>query len=165
MMRLTILCVSFAIACGGSQQSQVPEVPIDQGGGAHAGGGSDLPPDEVGEAGATSSVALPDSGPPPGVGPQPLDVASGGDAGATQSGSTFTHRQGGLTEKECDDLVMTFAKLTAKDKHDPAPVLADVQKDAIYSQMITDCGATTTKKQQRCGLATHTTDAWKKCMQ
>ena len=163
-MRLPILCVSFAIACGGGgQQTPVQEVPIDQNGGAH--GGSELPPDEVGDAGTTTSIALPDGGPPPGVGPQPLDNGSSSTQDAGAAPMTFTHRQGGLTEKECDDVVMAFAKLSAKEKHDPAPVLAEVQKDAIYSQMIVNCGASTTKKQQRCGLAAHTSDAWKKCME
>lgn len=167
MMRVTtILClVPLAVGCGGGGHTQVPEVPIDQGGG-HT-GGSELPPDEVGDAGSgISTVALPDGGPPPGVGPQPLDTGTTVDAGTTDTSSaTFVHHQGGLTEKECTDMVLAFAKLTAREKHNPAPTAADVGKDAVYGQMIIDCGATTTKKQQRCTTVAHTSAAWKKCME
>jgi hypothetical protein len=166
-MRVTaILLVALAAACGGgTQHSQVQEVPIDQGGGG--GGSSSLPPDEVGDAGGVNSVALPDGGPPPGVGPQPLEGSGQTDAGgdSTASAGAFVHRPNGLTEKECTDMVLTFAKASAREKHNPTPTAADLGKDPIFSQMVVDCGASTTKKQQKCAMRVQTSAAWKKCME
>ena len=151
------------VACGGStQHTKVDEVPIDQGGG---GGGSGLPPDEMGDAGiVTSNAAVPDGSAPPGVGPQSLDVQP--DAGGSTSTPTgFVQRQGGLTQKECTDVVLVFAKATAKEGKQTAPTAADLAGHAIYGPMINECGQNTTKKQQKCAMAVKSSAAWKKCME
>jgi hypothetical protein len=159
-MQRAIFLMVLAASCGGSQHTQVPEVPIEQGGG-HT---SDLPPDEVGDAGGTtSSLVLPDASAPPGVGPQSLDVTA--DAGTTPTPVGFVQRTGGLSEKECTDVVLAFAKLTAREKHATAPAAADLGKDPIYGPMVLECGNSTTKKQQKCTATARTSAAWKKCME
>jgi hypothetical protein len=60
---------------------------------------------------------------------------------------------------------MSFAKLSAKEKHGTAPAAADIAKDPIYGPMLTECGASTTKKQQKCALTARTSAGWKKCME
>jgi hypothetical protein len=152
-------------ACGGStQHSKVEEVPIGEQG---AGGGS-LPPDEMGDSGAatTSTTPIPTGSAPPGVGPQSLDVQPAADAGAAQSTAPhFVQRAGGLTEKECTDMVMGFAKLMAKESKGNAPSATDLPKDPIYGQMLADCGQSTTKKQKTCAMAARSSAGWKKCME
>jgi hypothetical protein len=157
IMRATLF-LAVLTACGGSQHTQVQEVPIDLDGGGRS--TSDLPPDEV--SGTGTSVALPDGSAPPGVGPQSLDTQPDAGLPAPQG---FVQRQGGLSEKECTDMVLAFAKLSAKEKHATAPVAADLDKDPVLANMITDCGASTTKKQQKCALASRTSGGWKKCME
>jgi hypothetical protein len=153
----------FVLACGGStQHPPVQEVPIDQGN-AHSG---DLPPDEVDASVTTSSVALPDSGPPLGVGPQSLDAPA--DAGAAHPQVTvtpFVQRHGGLTQHECTDVIMTLAKLMTKENGVPTPSQADLAVHPVFGQMLNECGTTTTKKQQKCAVAAKTSAAWKKCME
>ncbi len=153
------------LACGGStQHAQVQEVPIDQSGGGRS---SDLPPDEVGDAGVgtTSSVVLPDASAPPGVGPQSLDSAQQ-DAGVQHAApAAFVQRTGGLTLKECTDVIMTLAKEMTKENHVPTPTQADLAQHPIFGQMLTECGNTTTKKQHKCAMASKTTTGWKKCME
>ena len=162
MKRAIVLLALAASACGGgTQHTPVQEVPVDQ----ESHGSSELPPDEIGgDAGTTTTAVPPDQSPPPGVGPQSLDTqaTAAADAGAPQG---FVQRQGGLTEKECTDVVLALAKLTAREKHTAAPTAADVQKDAMLTGLVNDCGAQTTKKQQKCGLAARTAGAWKKCME
>ena len=156
-----VALVFVLAACGGStQHSKVEEVPIEQGGG----GGGSLPPDEVGDSGSSSTVAIPTGTAPPGVGPQSLDVQQ--DAGSAQpTAPHFVQRTGGLTEKECTDAVMVYAKLYSKENKTTAPAAADLSKDATYGQMLADCGQSTTKKQKTCAMATRTSAAWKKCME
>ena len=167
---LASLLVSAAIACGSSSaHHRVAEAPIDD----NIKRPTDLPPDEVGGSGSTSTTSatgVPEHGPPPGVGPQPLEgpdagasAASGGDAGSSASG--FTQRSGGLSERDCNDLVMKYAKMMTKETKAATPSAADLPKDPIYGQMITECGKSTTKKQQKCAAATRTSAAWKKCME
>lgn len=166
---LASLLLGVAAACGGpGAHPKVEEAPID----TNIKRPTDLPPDEVGgsnTATTTSSSGLPEHGPPPGVGPQPLDV--GGDAGASASGgdggvpSSFIGHAGGLTEKECSDLVMKLAKMVTKETKAAAPSAADLPHDAVYGPMFVDCGKSTTKKQQKCAAATRTSAAWKKCME
>jgi len=160
------LAVSFvcALACGGSvQHTPVQEVPIDQSGGTTT--TSDLPPDEVGQAGNATSTPLPDAGPPPGVGPQSLDTPQ--DAGATQPTAppAFVQRAGGLTQKECTDVIMVLAKAMTRENHVPTPTQAELAQHPIFGQMLAECGQSTTKKQHKCAMATRTTAAWKKCME
>ena len=161
-MKRAVLVFVLA-ACGGStQHTKVEEVPIEQGGG---GGGSTLPPDEVGDAGTTTStVAIPSGTAPPGVGPQSLDVQQ--DAGGPQPVAPhFVQRAGGLTEKECTDMVMGFAKLISKENKSAVPSATDLPKDPIYGQMLADCGQSTTKKQKTCATAARSSAGWKKCME
>ncbi len=160
-MKRAFLIFAMA-ACGGStQHTKVAEVPIDQGGG---GGSGTLPPDEMADSSiVTSSAAVPDGSAPPGVGPQSLDVQS--DAGAASAPSGFVQRTGGLTQKECTDAVLVFAKLTSKESHQTAPTAADLSQHAIFGPMINECGQTTTKKQHKCAMAARTTTTWKKCME
>jgi hypothetical protein len=148
-----------ALACGGqSHQTKVEEVPIDQGGGP-----GDTPTDST--SNAQTVIPSSDASAPPGVGPQSLDVqAQAQDAGAATS-TTFSGHAGGLTEKQCNDLVLHFAKLMTKEHKNPTPTAADLPKDPIYGQMMNDCGQSTTKKQQKCGMTSHTTAGWKKCME
>jgi hypothetical protein len=158
------LTVLGAAACGGSSKnSKVEEVPIENGGG----GGSSLPPDEVGDgSAATTTVVIPDGSAPPGVGPQSLDTQPQSDAGGpTAVTPTFQQRTGGLTQKECTDMVALFAKLSTKESHGTAPSATDLPKDPIYGQMIADCGQSTSKKQKTCAMAARTSAGWKKCME
>src|SRR4051794_4619402 len=108
------LTVLGAAACGGSSHnSKIEEVPIEQGGG---GGGSSIPPDEVGDGStATTTVVIPDGSAPPGVGPQSLDTQPQDAGGPTALTPTFQQRTGGLTQKECTDMVAQFAKLSTKE--------------------------------------------------
>jgi len=164
------LLLGACLACGGSGTAHhVEEVPIDD----SIKRPTDLPPDEVGgssgSATTTSSSGLPDRGPPPGVGPQPLDT---GDAGAAASSSdaggptaVFTQRPGGLSEKECAEVVMKFAKIMTKESKVPAPTAADLPQHPVYGQMLAECGKSATKKQHKCGMAARTSSAWKKCME
>ena len=150
-------------ACGGStQHTKVEEVPIEQGGG----GSSSLPPDEMADASiVTTTSVIPDGSAPPGVGPQSLDVQASADAGASSTPTGFVQRTGGLTQKECSDVVLVFAKLTAKESKQTAPSAADLAKDAIYGPMINECGQNTTKKQQKCAMTAKSSAGWKKCME
>jgi hypothetical protein len=152
-----------AAACGGTQHAQVQEVPIDQG---SARPSSELPPDEVGGDAAvtTSSTVFPDGSAPVGVGPQSLDGAQQ-DAGAQTAQVGFVQRTGGLTQKECTDVVMTFAKLDSKQKHVATPTQADLAQHPTFGPMINDCGSGATKKQQKCGMTARSTAAWQKCME
>ncbi len=161
-MKRAILVLALA-ACGGStQHTKVEEVPIDQGGG----GSSNLPPDEMSDAAiVTATTVVPDGSAPPGVGPQSLDVQASADAGASTAPSGFVQRTGGLTQKECTDVVMVFAKLTAKESKQTPPSTADLAKDAIYGPMINECGQNTTKKQHKCAMASKSSTSWKKCME
>jgi hypothetical protein len=161
MKRVVLIAAVLAAACGGStQHPPVQEVHIDQGGGHTS---SELPPDEVGgDASVTTTSTAPTGTAPTGVGPQSLDTQAQ-DAGAAPQG--FVQHTGGLTEKECTDVVMTFAKLDAKEKHKTAVPQASLAQDPSFGPMLTDCGANTTKKQQKCGMTAHTTAAWQKCMQ
>ena len=157
----TAACI-FAGACGGqTQHPKVEEVPIDQSGGG--GTPSDLPPDDQ----AHSIVPAFDGSAPPGVGPQSLDAPqTPADAGAAPTApAAFVQRPNGLTEKQCNDIVLRFAKLMSKEHHTPAPAATDIPTHAIYGQMLVDCGQSTSKKQQKCAMAAHTTAAWKKCME
>jgi len=151
-------------ACGGStQHAKIEEVPIDQGGAAS---GSDLPPDELSDASvARSEVPDVDGSAPPGVGPQSLDAHPQDDAGAAAAAPAFVKRPNGLTEKQCNDVVLHFAKLMAKEHKTPAPTATDIPKHAIYGQMYVDCGQSTSKKQQKCAMAARSTTGWKKCME
>ena len=167
MKRVALLFV--LAACGGStQHSKVEEVPIGTQG-AGGGGGGTLPPDEMGDAGTTTTTtAIPTGTAPPGVGPQSLDVQA--DAGAAGTGPTsttphFVQRTGGLTERECTDMVMGFAKLISKENKSTAPSATDLPKDPIYGQMLADCGQSTTKKQKTCATAARSSAGWKKCME
>jgi hypothetical protein len=160
-----VVLVFVLAACGGStQHSKVEEVPIGE-----QGGGGSLPPDEMGDGGTTTNtVAIPSGTAPPGVGPQSLDVQQ--DAGGSTSGPTsttphFVQRAGGLTEKECTDMVMSFAKIMSKENKTTAPSPTDMPKDPIYGQMLADCGQSTTKKQKTCAMAARTSAGWKKCME
>ncbi len=156
------------VACGGSNQhTHVQEVPIDQAGGGGGHGGTELPPDEVGNAGgaATSTIVFSDASAPPGVGPQSLDVTTSADAGPAVVAASFTQRPGGLSQRECTDVIMKLATLMSKDNNTPAPATADLAQHPIFGQMITECGKSTTKKQQKCANASKTTAAWKKCME
>lgn len=160
MKRALLLFV--LVACGGStQHSKIEEVPI----GEQGGGGGGLPPDEVGDSGATTNtVAIPSGTAPPGVGPQSLDVQQ--DAGGpTSTAPHFVQRAGGLTEKECTDVVMGFAKIMSKENKSTAPSATDLPKDPIYGQMLADCGQSTTKKQKTCAMAARSSAGWKKCME
>jgi hypothetical protein len=159
MKRVVLILV--VAACGGAvHHAKVEEVPIEQGGG----GG---PTFEGGDSGATSVVVVPDGSAPPGVGPQSLDVQQ--DAGASTTTTTttpqFVQRTGGLTQKECTDIVMLFAKALSKENKSTAPAATDIPKDPVLGQMLADCGQSTTKKQQKCALAAHTSAGWKKCME
>jgi hypothetical protein len=162
-----VALVFVLAACGGStQHSKVEEVPIENANGT--GGGGALPPDEVGDAGgATSTVAIPSGTAPPGVGPQSLDVQqdAGSTTGPTSTAPHFVQRAGGLTERECTDVVMGFAKIMAKENKSTAPSATDLPKDPIYGQMLADCGQSTTKKQKTCAMAARTSAGWKKCME
>ena len=162
-MKRVVLIVLLAACGGSSQHTKVEEVPIENATGT--GGGGALPPDEVGDAGATtSSMAIPSGTAPPGVGPQSLDVQQ--DASAPQSTAPhFVQRAGGLTEKECTDVVMGFAKLISKENKSTAPSATDLPKDPIYGQMLADCGQSTTKKQKTCATAARSSAGWKKCME
>jgi hypothetical protein len=113
----------------------------------------------------TSTVVVPDGSAPPGVGPQSLDVQASADAGSSTASAGFVQRQGGLTQKECTDVVLQFAKLTAKEGKTTPPSATDLPQHAIFGPMINECGQTTTKKQQKCAAAARTTAAWKKCME
>jgi hypothetical protein len=160
-MKRAILLIALAAACGGSTpHSQVAEVPIEQSGRS----GEGLPPDEVGGDSGATSTTFPDGSAPPGVGPQSLDTTP--DAGASQATpAAFVQRTGGLTQKECTDVVVTFAKQMTKENHAPATTAADVATHAVYGPMLIECGQTTTKKQQKCAMAAKTSAAWKKCME
>jgi hypothetical protein len=159
MARVLLIMLAAVACCGGTQHTQVQEAPIEQGGGH---GGEGLPPDEIGDAGGTqSTVVFPDASAPPGIGPTSLDTVDAGAAATTG----FVARADGLTEKDCTDLVLGYAKLTAKEKKGAAPARADIAKDAVYGPMLNDCGASTTKKQQKCALAAKTSAAWKKCLE
>lgn len=159
--RIAFALALLAGACGGqSHQTKVEEVPIDQGG-----GGSDVPSDQ-GSGGAQTVIPTSDASAPPGVGPTSLDVqASSSDAGSASSPPAFVGHAGGLTEKQCNDVVLHFAKLMSKEHKTTAPAAADIPKDPIYGQMMSDCGQSTTKKQHKCAMASHTTAGWKKCME
>ncbi|HEX4516977.1 MAG TPA: hypothetical protein VH054_25690 [Polyangiaceae bacterium] len=159
-MKRVVLVLVLA-ACGGStQHSKVEEVPIEQ-----QGGGGSVPPDEVGDAATTTTTPIPTGTAPPGVGPQSLDVQP--DAGPTQTAATphFVQRAGGLTEKECTDMVMVFAKAASKENKTTPPAATDLPKDPTYGQMLADCGQSTTKKQKTCAMAARTSAGWKKCME
>lgn len=157
----TFALVTCAGACGGAtQHTQVQEVPIDQGGTRT----SDLPPDEVGGDSGVASASYSDASAPPGVGPQSLDNTPG-DAGSSQTTAAFVQRPGGLTQKECTDVIMVLAKSMTKENHVPTPTQADLASHPIFGQMLTECGQTTTKKQHKCAMASRTTAAWKKCME
>jgi len=159
-----VILIFALVACGGATHNhqKVDEIPIENGGGLSG----TLPPDEMGDASiVVSNAALPDSSAPPGVGPQSLDVQSSSDAGAASTSSGFVQKAGGLTQKECTDVVMVFAKATAKESKQTAPSAADLSKDAIYGPMINDCGQSTTKKQQKCAMTAKTSAGWKKCME
>lgn len=164
---ITLAAAAIACACGGTtQHAKVEEVPIDNGSSSSA--STQLPPDELSDASIPRSVVPAfDGSAPPGVGPQSLDTqAASPDAGSQQaSAGTFVKRPTGLTEKQCNDLVLHFAKLMSKEHKTTAPAAADIPSHAIYGQMYVDCGATTTKKQQKCGMAAHTSAGWKKCME
>jgi hypothetical protein len=156
LMRTVFVMLVTLAACGGStQHPPVQEVPIDQGG--HT--SSELPPDEVGSDAAVTTTTAP-MGTGSSTGPQSLDTGAQ-DAGA-QAG--FVQRSGGLTEHECTDVVMAFAKLDGKEKHHAAPAQASLAQDATFGPMLVDCGANTTKKQQKCGMTAKTTAVWQKCM-
>ncbi len=156
-----VVTLSASLACGGStQHTPVQEVPIDQSGGGRT---SDLPPDEV-EAGATTAVAYPDGSAPPGVGPQSLDGPQ--DAGAaTATNASFVQRPGGLTQRECTDVIMKLATLMTKENHIPPPSQGDLAQHPIFGQMLTECSKSSTKKQHKCAMASTTMSAWKKCME
>ena len=158
-----VVLIFVLAACGASNQhSKVEEVPIENANGA----GGTLPPDEMGDSGTSSTVAIPSGTAPPGVGPQSLDVQQ--DAGSSGPQSTaphFVQRAGGLTEKECTDVVMGFAKIMSKENKTTAPSATDLPKDPIYGQMLADCGQSTTKKQKTCAMAARTSAGWKKCME
>jgi len=166
MKRVVLISGLFMLAaCGGStKHSKVDEVPIENGGGG-GGGGSSLPPDEMGDAATTTStVAVPTGTAPPGVGPQSLDTQT--DAGGPQPITPhFVQRAGGLTERECTDMVMGFAKLMSKENKSTAPSATDLPKDPIYGQMLADCGQSTTKKQKTCAMTARSSAGWKKCME
>ena len=112
----------------------------------------------------SNAAAVPDGSAPPGVGPQSLDVQPA-DAGSASTTTGFVQRQGGLTQKECTDVVLVFAKATAKESKQTAPAAADLSSHAIYGPMIVECGQNTTKKQHKCAMATKSSAAWKKCME
>ena len=160
-----VVLVFVLAACGGStQHAKVEEVPIEQGGGS----GTSLPPDD-GDSGSTTVTTVPTGSAPPGVGPQSLDTPPPQqDAGAATTPAAppqFVQRANGLTQKECTDMVMAFAKLVTKENKTTAPAATDIPKDPIYGQMLADCGQSTTKKQKTCAMATRTSAAWKKCME
>ena len=164
--RVTLAVACIAAGCGGSTpHAKLEEVPIDQGGTSTSSG---LPPDELSDASvARSVVPAYDGSAPPGVGPQSLDQQAqqpSSDAG-TSSAATFQKRPNGLSEKQCNDVVLHFAKLVAKEHKNTAPVAADIPTHPIYGQMYVDCGQTTTKKQQKCAMAARTSASWKKCME
>lgn len=161
-MKRVVLVLVLAACGGATQHSKVEEVPLlDEGG---AGGGGSLPPDEMGDAGTTGTTPIPTGTAPPGVGPQSLDVQP--DSGASASASPhFVQRTGGLTERECTDAVMGYAKLVSKENKSTAPSATDMPKDPIYGQMMADCGQSTTKKQKTCAATARTSAAWKKCME
>jgi hypothetical protein len=165
MKRVVLVLTFFWVlaACGGSSQhSKVEEVPINSGGG----GGSGLPPDEMGDAAVTTSTTpIPSGTAPPGVGPQSLDVQQDAGGGPQPAGPHFVQRAGGLTERECTDMVMGFAKIMAKENKGTAPSATDLPKDPIYGQMLADCGQSTTKKQKTCAMAARSSAGWKKCME
>lgn len=154
----------FAGACGGqTQHPKVEEVPIDQGSSTPTG---DLPADEVSGSGARSVVPAVDGSAPPGVGPQSLDTPqTPQDAGTQAAPPTFVQRPNGLTEKQCNDVVLRFAKLMSKEHHTPAPTATEIPTNAIYGQMLVDCGQSTSKKQHKCAMTARTTAGWKKCME
>ena len=105
-----------------------------------------------------------DGSAPPGVGPQSLDAHPSADAGGPAA-ATFVHRPNGLTEKQCNDIVLQFSKLMTKEHKDPAVTAAEIPKHPIYGQMLVDCGQSTTKKQHKCASTARTTAGWKKCME
>lgn len=150
-------------ACGGSTpRAKLEEVPIDQ---DPAQPGA-LPPDELNGAAHARNVAPDvDGSAAPGVGPQSLDERGPDDAGAAASPPVFVKRPHGLTEKQCNDIVLHFAKLMAKEHKTPAPAASAIPTHPIYGQMYVDCGQSTTKKQDRCAMAARTTARWKKCME
>lgn len=160
-------CACVVAACGGTtQHTKVQEVPIDQSGGDHP--TSDFPPDEVGDSGSgttTSMTVSSDASAPPGVGPQSLDSQPDAAATTAPTAAVFVQRAGGLTQKECSDVIMVLAKNMTKENHVPTPTAAELAQHPIFGQMLTECGQTTTKKQQKCAIATRTTAAWKKCME
>ncbi len=84
------------------------------------------------------------------------------DAGETAT--TFKHHAGGLTLKQCTDMVMHLAKLTAKETKKKAPREKDLAQHPIYGQMVVQCGDETTKKQYHCAARAHSSSAWRKCM-
>lgn len=156
---LSALAVTL-LACGGStQHTPVQEVPIDQGGGH-----SSDPSDDF-DAGGTATVSYPDGSAPPGVGPQSLDAPQ--DAGASTSTATtaYVQRPGGLTQKECTDVIMKLATLMTRENHIPPPTAADLGQHPIFGQMLTECSKSSTKKQHKCAMASTTMAAWKKCME
>ncbi len=163
----TFSWVTFAAACilagacgGQTQHPKVEEVPIDQSGG---GTPSDVPADDQ----THSIVPAFDGSAPPGVGPQSLDTPqTPSDAGAgTTAPPAFVQRPNGLTEKQCTDVVLRFAKLMSKEHHTPPPAATEIPTNAIYGQMLVDCGQSTSKKQHKCGMTARTTAGWKKCME
>jgi hypothetical protein len=157
---LAISALTFGVACGGAtQHMQIQEVPIDQ---ASTSAPSDLPPDEVG--GDSGVAAYGDATAPPGVGPQSIDTQP--DASTQASAPpAFVQRAGGLTLKECSDVVMVLAKSMTKENHVPTPTSAELAQHPIFGQMLAECGQSTTKKQHKCAMASRTTAAWKKCME
>jgi hypothetical protein len=160
-----LLSLGTCVACGGSSTPHhVEEVPIDD----SIKRPTDLPPDEVGGSSSTASTGTADHG-PSGPAPQPLDT---GDAGATATtadagapAAVFVQRPGGLSEKECTEVVMKFAKLTTKETKVATPAAADLSQHPVYGPMLADCGKSATKKQHKCGMVARSSRAWKKCME
>jgi hypothetical protein len=153
-------------ACGGSTpRPKIEEVPIDQGDTDKA--SNKLPPDELSDASvARNVVSDSDASAPPGVGPQSLDSHAAQDAGAAPSGPPkFVKRPHGLTQRQCTDVVLHFAKLMAKEHKTPPPTAAMIPKDQLYGQMLYDCGQSTTHKQSHCAMTSRSTAGWKKCME
>ncbi len=157
---LAISVAVLVVACGGStHHQQVQEVPIDQGGGGHS--------DDDPGSGSSSATIVPasDASAPPGVGPQSLDTPADAGSSTTNTAPAFVAHAGGLTQKECSDVIMVLAKEMTKENHVPTPTAADLAQHPIFGQMLAECGNNTTKKQHKCAMASKTTAAWKKCME
>jgi hypothetical protein len=162
---MMLLGCTVAGACGGStQRTKIEEVPIDN---TPTTVSSGMPPDELNTTKTSSSSVVPSGSgtAAPGVGPQSLDARKNEDAGAPPPPLKFIKRPHGLTEHQCNEVVLHFAKLMQKEHHTPAPKASELLAHPVYGQMVIDCGQSTTHKQLRCGMTARSSTGWKKCME